>query len=63
MAGKKEAADNLCTVEELKEKYDTTDVIFAGVSAKKGWMPGKMIQESDYVKAVSEFLKAPLGRR
>jgi hypothetical protein len=63
MANKKETVDNLLTVEALKEKYDTTDVIFVGVSTKKEWVPGKMISESEYVKAVAEFLKAPLGRR
>lgn len=63
MAGKKEEADILFAVEDLKKKYDTTDVIFSGVSAKNGWRPGKMLPEAAYVKAVAEFLKAPLGRR
>lgn len=62
MAAKKEES-NVNSVEELKAKYDTTDVIFSGVCAKYNWHAGKMMPENEYVKAVADFLRAPLGRR
>lgn len=53
----------LFPIEELKKKYDTTDVIYSGVAAKNGWTNGRVVSETEYAKAVSDFLKAPLGRR
>ena len=60
---KKSIGEEMSPIEEQKRKYDTTDVIYAGVAAKNGWKPGRMMSESEYVKAVSDFLQAPLGRR
>lgn len=57
------AAKGPAAVEELKKKYDTTDVIFTGVAAANGWKAGKKITEEEYTKAVAAFLRAPLGRR
>ena len=62
-AAKKNTGEEMFPAEELKNKYDTTDVIYSGVAAKNGWKSGRMVSESEYVKAVSDFLQAPLGRR
>lgn len=62
-AANKSIGDEIHSVEELKKKYDTTDVIYAGVAAKNGWSAGKKVTENEYTRAVAAFLKAPLGRR
>lgn len=64
MAAKTETtSEKLLAVEELQKKYDTTNVIYAGVAAANGWQRGRKVTEAEYAKAVAAFLKAPLGRR
>lgn len=62
MAAKQQNNTELISIEALKQKYKTPEVTFCGACARRHWRAGQQIAEGDYVKAVEEFLKAPLGR-
>lgn len=64
MSTVKVSADNtpkLLSIEELKEKKQTSDKVFQGVKAAKGWRLGKAVTEEEYKEALKEFLESPIG--
>lgn len=58
------AADSMMrTVAEWKELRKTEPAVFAGACARNGWHGGRQISETEYDKAVADFLREPLGGR
>lgn len=48
------------TIEELKEHYNTSDAVFAGVKVSEHWKQGKHVDDKVYIDAVEKFLKSPV---
>jgi|GEM_PF-2181836 hypothetical protein len=55
------SSPELISIEELKKKYKTSDMVFSGIKALENWRTGKVISEADYQKALDEFMKAPMS--
>lgn len=51
---------NIFPIEILKEKLQISDSVFAGTVALRGWVSGKAVTESEFKKAVKEFLNTPI---
>ena len=54
---------NLSTIEELREKYNISLSVFAGVKNYKGWGEGKRITENEFLKAVKGFTQGPINKK
>jgi hypothetical protein len=60
---KNDSKEALFTIEELKTKHKVKHSIFTGLKAHKRWAEGKKVSEKDFLKAVQEFLGAPIDNK
>ena len=56
-----EQAQELLSIDMLREKHKVTRPIFAGVCAANGWRPGRAMTEEAFLRAVAGFTGAPMG--
>ena len=50
------------SIEKLKKRHNIKESVFAGVKAYKKWAEGKMTTDAEFIKAVEEFLGAPIDK-
>jgi hypothetical protein len=56
-----EEGSEFLTVEEHKKNLGIDAPVFAAVMQSKKWGSGKKVPKADFVKAVKDFLGAPMG--
>lgn len=64
MAASKDSSSispQLIDIEQLKNKFDTSDAVYHGVKAAEGWKPGRQVSEKDYAAAVENFLSGSIN--
>lgn len=69
MGNKTQAAETgevetlLIDVQLLKEKYQLTDTVFAGLCSFCNWNSGKRVSEAEFIQSISTFRHAPIDAR
>lgn len=62
--GSGEAIRNVSdTIETWKNKCKTGAAVFAGTKSLKGWKPGKVVTEEEYISAVSDFCTSSISKK
>ena len=56
-----EQAQELLSIDVLREKHKIKRSIFAGVCAANDWKPGRAMTEKAFLQAVANFTGAPIG--
>lgn len=57
----KGGAAELLPIEQLRDKHKIGRAAFAGMCAANGWKPGKVMSETGFLAAATEFMNAPMS--
>lgn len=50
-------------IHKLKTAKGTTEAVFSGMCALRGWKKGKMVSEAEYEKAAEDFMGSPIDQK